>query len=293
MRFSRKSLWFLAPFVGLLLAAWWVSSFRPRPTPGISGPPQAITWTPDGQVLVCASSNGVLQSLEPGREHFRSFYRPDADRRSLPDSQILPNRLCFSTNGNTLFTAGAGPAPGFVGSANSFQAPAHAWNWKTRRHLFSFNYVAGQAFDVTRDGKWAIMGFGAVADLVSLQASPLPPGKYRAYNPADWKEFPRQPIKFFEARTISAVAFAPDAKTVAMATDNGEISLWDVRTKTQLAQHTPNFGESVNFLQWPHVFFGRRRSATLERRRFETAQSLRHRRPGRGFARRKDAGDGH
>src|SRR5215216_5065952 len=148
--------WLLVVPLLLLGLLWFRVGQRPRPERflmGLGGYPTAIAFSPDGETLVCASSNHYLQKWMPEIKKWRSFPdvipgRPRGYPRGFSPNQMpLFLRLRFSPDGQTLYTDG---------SHSSQYAPsvAYAWDVATRRRKFTFAGLNGPAFDVSPDGRW-------------------------------------------------------------------------------------------------------------------------------------------
>lgn len=220
LQYHRRKLLLLAlPFL-LFAVTWKLVGRRPRLLPGLGGRVTAIAFSPDSQTIVCTSSNNFLQKWLPDVQKWRSF---QSANNSMSGLSPMFMRLCFSSDGQTLYAGGS--RPDFSSSS-----VGHAWNVATRRRNFTFNSIQSPAFDVSLDGRWAAMGYRDRVALIDLN------GKAAALKEGDSsrdKDHRQLPARILEvSRFVACVAFAPDSRTLAVGSQGtpGGLEFWDVQT---------------------------------------------------------------
>jgi WD40 repeat protein len=245
---SRWNIVLLALPVVLFGILWKVVGKRPKVLPGIGGSATTIAYSPDGKILVCASSNNFVQQWMPELKRWRSFEGSGAEMSNPP---LLFQRLCFSPDGKTLYAGGVQ----LTQFSSSF---ANAWDTANRQRKFRFNQVYGFAFDVSPDGHWAAMSEQNNVSLVDLHGKhldwsgkPIPPHKEGVPDFQGPHKLPARRLKV--AGNVTCVAFSPDSKTLVVGSENFQwhLAFWNVQTGKQVPVTTsaPSFGVP-SFLEW-------------------------------------------
>ncbi|RYG74556.1 hypothetical protein EON80_02445 [bacterium] len=210
--------------LGLLIL---MSQRRPQPLMGVSGParissrPVFIAFAPNGD-LVCGSSDGNLQKYLTSEKRFRSFElsEPGSARLGGPIVPVVVGtvgHVAFSPDSSEVFVGRPQPAS----SVQVFDA-------ETRNAIYSFIGPTYSAFDLSRDGKWAICGTSSGLVLVDLK-SPLPTAKGESPIPSRFGKN-RHHYKLRSCRLpvqATSASFSPDSKTVAIGFSS-QLALFDV-----------------------------------------------------------------
>lgn len=213
---GKKATLAAVPLV-LLALLILLSSRRPHPVMGIGGPaavsgaPVTVAYAPDGSLL-CVAASGTLQKYQPEEKKFRSFTRP----ASSAISRGTASRMAFSPDGSTVFISYSASTP-----------LVQAFDVKTRSPLYSFIGPGDTAFDVSRDGRWAVCGTSAGLTLLDLKKplSTTSSASKPAHIPKDRHYYARK--IYGMAAMATTAAFSPDSSTLAVGF-NGQIALFDV-----------------------------------------------------------------
>ena len=227
---DRKKIWLLAaPLLLFVVLLFLGRARRPPLLAGLGGYPTVIAFAPNGQTIVCASSNGLVQKWMPENKKWRSFRRGISYYSSQP---LRVSRLRFSPDGKTLY----------AGGSSSSSSPARAWDVTTRQHKMEFNYASDAAFDVSPDGRYLVLGYNQTVRLVDLNGKPAAPRKnaFKKSLKDDFSNpyyFLRLPFRFISVTGfITCSAFSPDSKTLAVSVRGVQspLTFWNVADGRQI-----------------------------------------------------------
>ena len=165
----------------------------------------SIDFGPNGKILATASNNrkGVVKLWDT--KTFQLMSTPTGRQGEL-------DLVGFSPDGKTLIGANA---TGLV----------TLWDIPSGKPRATFNHLNGMnQIVISRDSKTLATGGGRIVGGAEANSGP---GEIRLWNVADGR---RLAILAVPAGRVTRLAFAPDGKTLAAATEAATIMLWDVTT---------------------------------------------------------------
>jgi WD40 repeat protein/tRNA A-37 threonylcarbamoyl transferase component Bud32 len=176
-----------------------------RSTGGLTGRPNWVLFSPDGETLVSTSVDGTvtLWDVESG-----------TPRETLSGHSSEAHQPVFAPDGKTLYTV-------------SHDGTAIAWDMTGQRGL-------GRSFTFTRDG--------GASGLDGHPGTFSPDGRVFAVGLTEqgvalWDATELTPIGGPLLETggeVKSVAFSPDGRTLAASTGEGRITRWDIGSRSQL-----------------------------------------------------------
>jgi WD40 repeat protein/serine/threonine protein kinase len=198
VRQPRSSVWTIAPYATLR---------------GHTQPVQCVTFSPDGNLLASAGSDGTLK-----------LWPPDGPRQAdvLVGHEDWPYCVAFSPDDQTLATGSFG---GMVGLWDVVTCRLKEPPWQA--HRFDVFKVA-----FSRDGNWL-----ASCDSVwrvTTGRSADSPGEVKLWNLPARRETNIPGV----STGIRALALSPDGTLMAIGDRHGRLRLWDRRTSEYIADTT-------------------------------------------------------
>lgn len=199
--------------------------------PAFEGDAHDLTFTSDGKELITVDHrDGMVRiwNVEAGKEE-RSF-RASRDAEKQQSNAIWRSEL--SPDGKLLAVAyvlrpGQNGNVTRLGRGSDETYPVRVWNMASGEETFQFDNRARYPRDLafSPDGRWLVCS-GSASDRIG----------------------PQEPIAVWDALTgetattlpagASAVAFSPDGRSLATATTQGAVQVWDVATWSMSSDFT-------------------------------------------------------